>query len=85
MDANNKLGEFLISGCERAKAGVAQVEVTFALDANGILNVTAQDKVSPPPLPLPLPLPPPLSESQAFRRAALVLESIRSLELAPEL
>lgn len=55
VDANNKLGEFLISGCERAKAGVAQVEVTFALDANGILNVTARDKVSPLPSPRPRP------------------------------
>jgi len=46
IDANNKLGEFQISGVERAKAGVPQVEVTFALDANGILNVSAQDKVT---------------------------------------
>ena len=48
MDANNKLGEFLISGVERAKAGVPQVEVTFALDANGILNVSARDTVLTP-------------------------------------
>ena len=46
VDQNNKLGEFLISGVERAKAGVPQVEVTFALDANGILNVSARDKVT---------------------------------------
>lgn len=46
VDANNKLGSFVISGVERAKAGVPQVEVTFALDANGILNVSAQDTVT---------------------------------------
>ena len=46
VDQNNKLGEFLISGVERAKAGTPQVEVTFALDANGILNVSARDKVT---------------------------------------
>lgn len=54
VDANNKLGEFLISGVERAKAGVPQVEVTFALDANGILNVSARDTVpanTPPTFP----------------------------------
>lgn len=45
MDQNNKLGEFLISGVERAKAGEPKVEVTFALDANGILNVSARDVV----------------------------------------
>jgi len=43
---NNKLGEFVISGVERAKAGVPQVEVTFALDANGILTVSAEDSVT---------------------------------------
>merc|ERR1712228_710284 len=41
---NHLLGEFQISGIERAKRGEPQVEVTFALDANGIMHVTAQDK-----------------------------------------
>ncbi|GAB9475427.1 hypothetical protein Gpo141_00012525 [Globisporangium polare] len=41
---NNKLGEFNISGLERAKRGEPQVEVTFEIDANGILNVSARDK-----------------------------------------
>merc|ERR1712190_715340 len=41
---NHLLGEFKISGIERAKRGEPQVEVTFALDANGIMNVKAQDK-----------------------------------------
>jgi len=46
VDANNKLGDFVVSGVERAKAGVPQVEVTFALDANGILSVSALDTVT---------------------------------------
>ena len=44
--ANNKLGEFKISGVQRAKRGEPKVEVTFSLDANGILSVTAADKVT---------------------------------------
>lgn len=44
--ANNKLGEFKISGIERAKRGEPKVEVTFQLDANGILSVSAMDKVT---------------------------------------
>lgn len=44
--ANNKLGEFKISGIQRAKRGEPKVEVTFSLDANGILSVTAMDKVT---------------------------------------
>jgi len=45
-DGNNKLGQFTISGIERAKRGVPQVEVKFDLDANGILNVSAKDQVT---------------------------------------
>jgi len=45
-DGNNKLGEFRISGLERAKRGVPQVEVTFDIDANGIMKVTAKDKTT---------------------------------------
>jgi len=44
--ANNKLGEFRISGIERARKGEAKIEVTFNLDANGILNVSARDLVT---------------------------------------
>ncbi|KAJ1429413.1 molecular chaperones HSP70/HSC70, HSP70 superfamily [Ochromonadaceae sp. CCMP2298] len=44
--ANNKLGEFKISGVQRAKRGEPKIEVTFSLDANGILSVTAKDKVT---------------------------------------
>ena len=43
VDGNNLLGEFEIRGIERAKRGVPKVEITFALDANGILNVSAKD------------------------------------------
>mmetsp|Transcript_11538 Transcript_11538/g.34614 ORF Transcript_11538/g.34614 Transcript_11538/m.34614 type:complete len:788 (-) Transcript_11538:314-2677(-) len=44
IDGNRKLGEFSIKNIERAKRGEPQLEVTFELDANGILNVTARDK-----------------------------------------
>lgn len=43
-DANNLLGQFTITGIERAKKGEAKVDVTFSLDSNGILNVEAQDQ-----------------------------------------
>jgi len=46
VDANNKLGSFVISGVQRARAGEPKVDVSFSLDANGILNVTAQDQVT---------------------------------------
>jgi len=43
---NNKLGDFELSGIPPAPRGVPQIEVSFDLDANGILNVTAQDKTT---------------------------------------
>lgn len=47
MVADNKsLGRFVLDGIPPAPRGVPQVEVTFNLDANGILNVTAKDKGS---------------------------------------
>ena len=46
VDGNNKLGSFVISGVQKAKAGEAKVDVTFALDANGILSVSAEDQVT---------------------------------------
>jgi len=46
VDGNNKLGEFRITGIERARKGEAKIEVCFNLDANGILNVTARDLVT---------------------------------------
>jgi heat shock protein 1/8 len=45
-DACNELGKFTITGIERAKRGEPQVMVTFDIDANGILSVTAVDKVT---------------------------------------
>jgi molecular chaperone DnaK len=45
MSADNKsLGRFTLDGIAPAPRGVPQIEVTFDLDANGILNVTAKDK-----------------------------------------
>jgi L1 cell adhesion molecule like protein len=43
---NHLLGRFELSGIPPAPRGVPQIEVTFDLDANGILNVTAADKGS---------------------------------------
>jgi len=41
---NKSLGRFVLDGIPPAPRGVPQIEVTFNLDANGILNVTAKDK-----------------------------------------
>lgn len=47
MAADNKtLGRFILDGIPAAPRGVPQIEVTFDIDANGILNVTAQDKAT---------------------------------------
>jgi molecular chaperone DnaK len=43
---NRTLGRFRLEGIPPAPRGVPQVEVTFDIDANGILNVSAQDKAS---------------------------------------
>jgi len=43
---NNKLGTFELTGIPPAPRGVPQIEVSFDLDANGILNVKAVDKMS---------------------------------------
>jgi len=44
---NNKLGQFELMGIPPAPRGVPQIEVSFDLDANGILSVTAKDKKTP--------------------------------------
>lgn len=45
MIADNKsLGRFVLDGIAPAPRGIPQIEVTFNIDANGILNVTAKDK-----------------------------------------
>ena len=41
---NHKLGQFDLNGIPPAPRGVPQIEVTFEIDANGILNVGAEDK-----------------------------------------
>lgn len=41
---NHTLGKFTLSGIPPAPRGIPQIEVTFDIDANGILNVTAKDK-----------------------------------------
>jgi len=47
MAAGNKtLGRFILDGIPPAPRGMPQVEVTFDIDANGILNVSAKDKAS---------------------------------------
>ncbi|HSA83582.1 MAG TPA: molecular chaperone DnaK, partial [Patescibacteria group bacterium] len=47
MAADNKsLGRFILDGIPPAPRGMPQVEVTFDIDANGILSVTAKDKAS---------------------------------------
>ena len=43
---NNRLGKFELTGIPPAPRGVPQIEVTFDLDANGILNVSAVDKAT---------------------------------------
>lgn len=43
---NKSLGKFNLDGIPPAPRGIPQIEVTFDIDANGILNVTAQDKAT---------------------------------------
>ncbi|GAA0181926.1 molecular chaperone DnaK [Clostridium sediminicola] len=43
-NGNKTLGRFILSDIPAAPRGVPQIEVTFDIDANGILNVSAQDK-----------------------------------------
>ena len=41
---NKKLGDFELGGIPPAQRGIPQIEVTFDIDANGILNVSAKEK-----------------------------------------
>ncbi len=43
-EGNKSLGRFVLDGIAPAPRGIPQIEVTFNIDANGILNVTAKDK-----------------------------------------
>jgi len=45
-EGNKSLGRFILDGIPPAPRGIPQIEVTFNIDANGILNVTAKDKGS---------------------------------------
>ncbi|ESS06186.1 MAG: molecular chaperone [uncultured archaeon A07HB70] len=45
-EENELLGEFMLSGIPPAPAGTPQIEVTFNIDENGIVNVSAEDKGS---------------------------------------
>ena len=48
MAADNKqLGQFELVGIPPSPRGMPQIEVTFDIDANGIVHVSAKDKVSP--------------------------------------
>ena len=46
VDGNNLLGEFTIAGIQRAKQGVPKIVVSFDIDSNGILSVSARDDVT---------------------------------------
>lgn len=45
-DQNNLLGKFSISGIEKAKRGVPKIDVSFSLDSNGMLAVSAKDQTT---------------------------------------
>jgi hypothetical protein len=45
LQDNHPLGKFELTGIPPAPRGVPQIEVTFEVDANGILQVSAEDKV----------------------------------------
>jgi len=46
VEGNKTLGKFMLDGIPPAPRGVPQIDVTFKLDASGILNVTAKDKAT---------------------------------------
>ncbi len=46
MPDNKTLGRFILDGIPPSPRGIPQIEVTFDIDANGILNVSAKDKAS---------------------------------------
>ncbi|KAL6907630.1 hypothetical protein ACP4OV_002669 [Aristida adscensionis] len=43
---NNLLGKFVLTGIPPAPKGVARIDVTFDIDSNGVLNVSAEDKTT---------------------------------------
>jgi L1 cell adhesion molecule like protein len=46
VENNNKLGDFFLHNIEKNRAGVPKIEVTFQIDVNGVLHVSAMDKAS---------------------------------------
>ena len=46
ISANKSLGKFMLEGIKPAPRGMAQIEVSFDIDANGIVNVSAKDKAT---------------------------------------
>lgn len=41
---NFLVGEFILNGLEKAPRGIAEIDVTFSIDINGIISITAEDK-----------------------------------------
>ena len=70
MAADNKsLGKFILDGIPPAPRGVPQIEVTFDIDANGILKVTARIRQQDVPNTLRL-RPPPVFRIRKWKRCA---------------
>ena len=46
IEGNQKLGEFILEGLRPAPRGEVKVSVSFEIDANGIVKVTAEDSVT---------------------------------------
>lgn len=46
VEHNHLLGSFYLHGIEKTRAGVPKIEVTFQIDVNGVLHVSAMDKAS---------------------------------------
>ena len=61
---NRTLGKFHLVGIPPAPRGVPQIEVTFDIDANGILNVSAKDTATGKTQPSPSPPPPGLAKDE---------------------
>ena len=67
---NKSLGKFQLTGIPAARRGVPQIEVTFDIDANGIVKVSAKDKAPARNSRSPFPAPPrfPTTKSIAWSR-----------------
>jgi heat shock protein 1/8 len=80
---NNKLGEFNLSGIPPMPRGVPQIDVTFDIDANGMLNVSALEQSTGNEIKARMgPLESPLSREDVERMAADVQRYAREDELA---